>query len=93
LITSKNVHRSLILFPFFSLFALCRLLLAALTCAAKFYDDVYYSNAYYAKVGGVSTQELNQLEAAFLEIVDWRLFVTPEEYLQVRLSILKMFIF
>mmetsp|Transcript_25583 Transcript_25583/g.21925 ORF Transcript_25583/g.21925 Transcript_25583/m.21925 type:complete len:127 (+) Transcript_25583:72-452(+) len=36
-----------------------RLVLTALTIAAKFHDDIYYSNAFYARVGGVSVSELN----------------------------------
>lgn len=59
-----------------------RLLCTSVTVAAKFFDDVYYSNAYYAKVGGVRTQELNALEALFLQLIDWRLHVAPEEYEQ-----------
>ena len=47
---------------------------------AKFYDDLYYSNAYYAKVGGVKINELNSLEAVFLQMIDFRLHVTPEEF-------------
>jgi hypothetical protein len=30
--------------------------------AAKFFDDQYYNNAYYAQIGGVSTEEINSLE-------------------------------
>ena len=52
--------------------------------SAKFYDDLYYSNAYYAKVGGVKINELNSLEAAFLEMIEFRLFVSPEEFEQYK---------
>ncbi|KAF4655900.1 mitochondrial peripheral inner membrane protein, partial [Perkinsus chesapeaki] len=57
-----------------------RLLLTALTLAAKYYDDCYYANKRYAEVGGVSTRELNSLEASFLDMIHYRLFVAPEEY-------------
>jgi hypothetical protein len=30
--------------------------------AAKFFDDQYFNNAYYAKVGGVPCNEMNLLE-------------------------------
>eukprot|EP00401_Gymnodinium_catenatum_P020198 CAMPEP_0117515044 /NCGR_PEP_ID=MMETSP0784-20121206/30378_1 /TAXON_ID=39447 /ORGANISM="" /LENGTH=275 /DNA_ID=CAMNT_0005310851 /DNA_START=95 /DNA_END=922 /DNA_ORIENTATION=+ len=65
-----------------------RLLVTSVMLAAKFFDDVYYSNSYYAKVGGVRTQELNALEALFLRLIEWRLHVLPEEYDSYRLHVL-----
>lgn len=62
-ITSNSVHR---------------LLITAVLLAAKFLDDVYYSNAYYAKVGGLPTAELNALELELLQRLSFRLHVTPE---------------
>lgn len=32
-----------------------------MTVAAKFNDDLFYKNSYYAKVGGISVEELNNL--------------------------------
>jgi hypothetical protein len=29
--------------------------------AAKFFDDFYYKNEYYGKVGGITTVEMNTL--------------------------------
>ena len=29
-----------------------------LQLASKFFDDVYYNNAYYARVGGISNSEV-----------------------------------
>ena len=48
--------------------------------AAKYFDDKYYPNAYYAKVGGISTKELNALEHLFLEYIDFELYFEAEEY-------------
>jgi len=39
-----------------------RLLVTSVMLAAKFFDDIYYSNAYYAKVGGIRIKEVNALE-------------------------------
>jgi hypothetical protein len=66
-----------------------RLLVTSVMLAAKFFDDVYYSNSYYAKVGGVRTPELNALEASFLRLIDWRLYVFPAEYDQYRVHVLR----
>lgn len=57
-----------------------RLLVLCVMLAAKFHDDVYYSNSYYSKVGGLSLKEVNALEAKFLKMLDWRVNVDLEEY-------------
>lgn len=61
-----------------------RLLVTSVMLAVKFFDDVYYSNAYYAKVGGIKTKEVNGLECQFLRLIDWRVQVSPQEYDQYR---------
>ncbi|KAL1351495.1 hypothetical protein HN51_015415 [Arachis hypogaea] len=60
-LTSLNVHR---------------LLITSIMVAAKFMDDAFFNNAYYARVGGVSTSELNRLEMSFLFGIDFRLQVS-----------------
>mmetsp|Transcript_75536 Transcript_75536/g.218184 ORF Transcript_75536/g.218184 Transcript_75536/m.218184 type:complete len:272 (+) Transcript_75536:48-863(+) len=57
-----------------------RLLAVSIMVAAKFHDDVFYSNAYYAKVAGLQTKELNKLEEKFLDMLKWRMYVLPAEY-------------
>ncbi|KAL5561676.1 hypothetical protein UlMin_031423 [Ulmus minor] len=64
-LTSLNVHR---------------LLMTSVMLAAKFMDDAFFNNAYYAKVGGVSTAELNRLEMRFLFTIDFRLQVSLETF-------------
>jgi len=66
-------------FPINSL-SIHRILATSIMCAAKFFDDIYYSNAYYAKVAGINVREMNNLEAQYLWMLDWRLHVMPEEY-------------
>ena len=39
------------------------LVLASLVLAIKFFEDIYMDNKDYAKIGGIWTQELNNLEA------------------------------
>eukprot|EP01018_Ginkgo_biloba_P014119 Gb_03254 [translate_table: standard] len=60
-ITSLNVHR---------------LLITSVMLASKFLDDLNYNNAYYAKVGGITTKDINSLEIEFLFMLDFRLQVT-----------------
>lgn len=64
-ITSLNVHR---------------LLITSVMVAAKFVDDAFFNNAYYARVGGVSTSELNRLEMKFLFGLDFQLHVTVQTF-------------
>merc|ERR1712187_911116 len=57
-----------------------RYLAASLLVSVKFHDDTFYSNSYYAFGAGVSLQELNALEARFLDLIKWKVNITPEEY-------------
>ncbi|KAF3481826.1 uncharacterized protein GIQ15_04585 [Arthroderma uncinatum] len=56
-----------------------RLVIAGVTCASKFFSDVFYTNSRYAKVGGLPLIELNHLELQFLLLNDFRLAVPVEE--------------
>ncbi|KAH0847995.1 putative cyclin-dependent protein kinase complex component (Pcl7) [Fonsecaea pedrosoi] len=56
-----------------------RLVIAGVTCASKFFSDVFYTNSRYAKVGGLPLAELNNLELQFLLLNDFRLSVPVEE--------------
>ncbi|CUG78871.1 cyclin 2, putative [Bodo saltans] len=64
-LTFRNVHR---------------LTITAVMLSAKIRDDVYYSNAYYASIGGVSNSELNILELELLVTLRWTTWVEPDEY-------------
>ncbi|XP_023772778.1 cyclin-U4-1 [Lactuca sativa] len=57
-----------------------RLLITSVMIAAKFMDDMYYNNAYYAKVGGITTTEINFLEVDFLFGLGFQLNVNPTTF-------------
>ncbi|KAK8630623.1 hypothetical protein V6N13_079408 [Hibiscus sabdariffa] len=57
-----------------------RLLITSVMVAAKFMDDMYYNNAYYAKVGGISTAEMNFLEVDFLFGLGFHVNVNPKTF-------------
>ncbi|CAI9764624.1 unnamed protein product [Fraxinus pennsylvanica] len=61
-------------------FSVHRLLITSVMVAAKFMDDIYYNNAYYAKVGGISTTEMNFLEVDFLFGLGFNLNVKPNTF-------------
>ncbi|PSS33223.1 Cyclin-U4-1 like [Actinidia chinensis var. chinensis] len=64
-INSLNVHR---------------LIITSVLVSIKFMDDLSYNNAYYAKVGGISTEEMNLLELDFLFGLGFHLNVTPDTF-------------
>eukprot|EP01068_Selenidium_serpulae_P002663 Selendium_serpulae@DN2603_c0_g1_i1.p1 len=66
-----------------------RLLITSVMLAAKFFDDVYYSNSFYARVGGVKNREINILETHFLSLINYQLFVSPQEYDQYRMQVVQ----
>lgn len=68
-ISSLNIHR---------------LLITSIMLAAKFYDDIYYNNAYYAKIGGVPCHEVNNLELEFLFMINFTLNVPQEVFNRYR---------
>lgn len=68
-LTSLNVHRVII---------------TSVMLAAKFFDDQYFNNAYFAKVGGVPCPEMNSLELEFLFSINFSLHVSGEIYNRYR---------
>ena len=59
---------------------LFRLILTTVLITSKFFNDIYFANQYIASVGGVPTVNLNQLENFFLEMIDWNLYISPEDF-------------
>ncbi|XP_010258919.1 PREDICTED: cyclin-U2-1-like [Nelumbo nucifera] len=59
-ITPSNVHR---------------LLITTIMVASKFIEDMNYRNSYFAKVGGLTTREMNKLEMDFLFLMGFKLHV------------------
>ncbi|EHA8590596.1 cyclin-U2-2 [Cocos nucifera] len=53
-----------------------RLLITSIMVASKFVEDRNYRNSYFAKVGGISTMELNNLELNFLFLIKFKLHVS-----------------
>lgn len=57
-----------------------RLVMTGMVLAAKFQDDQFYQNSFYAKVGGLRLDEMNTLELKLLHKLEWKLHVTVEEF-------------
>ena len=57
-----------------------RIILGCLLLAIKYNEDLYYTNEQYAKVGGVSVQELNDLELYSIQFLNFNLFISEDIY-------------
>ncbi|KAL8229695.1 hypothetical protein R6Q57_014595 [Mikania cordata] len=59
-ITRRNVHR---------------LLITSIMVSSKYVEDINYRNSYFARVGGITTKEINTLELEFLFLMNFRMHV------------------
>jgi len=57
-----------------------RLLITSVLLAAKYCDDIYFNNKYYARVGGISCSEMNALELEFLGRCKFDCNINAEEF-------------
>ena len=48
--------------------------------AIKYNEDDYYSNKYYAKVGGINLEEINTLEYNLLILLEFNAFIDDDTY-------------
>jgi hypothetical protein len=55
-----------------------RMLITSVMLATKFFDDETFNNLYYAKVGGLQVNEVNQLENKFLSLIGFSLTIRSE---------------
>ncbi|KAI8620061.1 cyclin-domain-containing protein [Chytriomyces sp. MP71] len=55
-----------------------RFIITGVTVACKALCDSFLQNSMYAKVGGISTKELNVLEIEFLTLIGWDLAASAE---------------
>lgn len=69
LLTKLNIHR---------------IILTSVVIAIKYNEDEYYSNSFYAKVGGITLKEFNLLEYQFLTSLGFKLYIDEELYLNYK---------
>jgi hypothetical protein len=63
-------------------FTIHRLLFTSLIVACKFWDDAFFSNKFYAQVGGIPLKEVNEMEADLLFTLEFQLGVNDIEFTQ-----------
>jgi len=65
------------------------MLITSVMLATKFFDDETFNNLYYAKVGGLQVNELNQLEEKFLSLIQFSLTIQKEVFDRYRCELVK----
>jgi hypothetical protein len=68
-----NMHRYILNFS-------DRLSLVSVLLAIKYNDDVYFGNRHYARVGGISLEELNRLERKTISLLNYNLHINSDTY-------------
>ncbi|KAG6435646.1 hypothetical protein SASPL_100520 [Salvia splendens] len=57
-----------------------RLLITTVMLASKYVEDKNYRNSYFARVGGLTTEQMNKLEVEFLFMMKFKLHVNVSVY-------------
>ncbi|KAI9470969.1 MAG: cyclin-domain-containing protein [Benjaminiella poitrasii] len=57
-----------------------RMFLASLVIASKFVQDKTYRNSAWAKIAGLSVQEVNAAERIFLNMIDYQLYISQPTF-------------
>lgn len=74
-LNSYSIHRVIL-----TTYSRNLVLRSSMVAAAKFYDDSFFTNDLYARIGGVPVDEMNNLELDFVFLINFSLLITPEEY-------------
>jgi hypothetical protein len=56
------------------------LIMSAFITSVKMQEDYVYEDEAYSKLGGISCSKLNTIETHFLELLDYKTFVSQEEF-------------
>ncbi|ESL09134.1 hypothetical protein TRSC58_03152 [Trypanosoma rangeli SC58] len=73
-----------------SIYNVHRLMITSALLGAKLRDDVYYSNEYYSRIGGISNAEINKLELRFCTWLEWDMWVEEAEYATLEELLLRL---
>lgn len=68
-----------------------RLMIVSTLVAAKLHDDIFFSNSYYAAIGGLPVKEMTDLEMDFLVSLEFVTAVSVEEFADVEKSLVERF--
>lgn len=60
-----------------------RMLITVVMVSAKVHEDIHHGNHTYASIGGISNRELARLELQVLNLLEFELYVSADEYTRV----------
>ncbi len=49
--------------------------------AVKYIDDFYYKNEYYAKIGGITREEIDSMEIEMMSNFNFTVFINQNEFI------------
>ena len=58
--------------------------MASLVVSIKLTEDESPGNIYYARLGGISNKEMLQLELNFLDLLNYRIFISEDEFINYK---------
>ena len=61
-------------------FNIHRIFFTAVLVSIKYNEDIIFNNDYYSKVAGVKLNEINKMELEFISLLDFNLYIDPEEF-------------
>ena len=61
-------------------FNIHRIFFTAVLISIKYNEDIIFNNDYYSKVAGVKLNEINKMELEFISLLDFNLYIDPEEF-------------
>ena len=61
-------------------FNIHRIFFTAVLISIKYNEDIIFNNDYYSQVAGVKLNEINKMELEFISLLDFNLYIDPEEF-------------
>ena len=61
-------------------FNIHRIFFSAVLISIKYNEDDIFKNDYYAKIAGVTLNEINKMESTFISLLDFNLYINPNVF-------------
>ena len=61
-------------------FNIHRIFFSAVLISIKYNEDDIFKNDYYAKISGVTLNEINKMESTFISLLDFNLYINPSVF-------------
>ncbi len=57
-----------------------RIIFSSFVIAIKYNEEKYFDNKFFSKLAGMSLTEMNLLESIYLNLIDYKLYISDEEF-------------